>query len=518
VNATTRRASAHDRARPPSRLTGVRRRRRRLVVAVCAAFALGVAGVSADARRLLAGEVAPQLIADAASALIATPRFAYEFTGTEELPLQRPVGVCVAGETVFVTDSLAGHVVAFQGTGISARAIGGERLEVPVGIACDEAAEQIIVVDRGIGALMVFAFDGSFVETITPVDAESQPVEWAPVAVAFAEDGSIHVTDTAKTGHRVWHLDRSGEVLGVSPPAAVLPGTPGGFDHPNGIASRDGRTWVADSNSRRLVELDEDGSIVRSIPLGRLIRGVELLPPSEQARRPHFALVDAFSHEVVLVNDIGTELGRIGGPGLGAGGLSFPNDVAVSADALYVADTGNARIQVFEWAPPDARVPLAWPGGPSWYGLIAAPFLLSPIALLALVRTVRVVASREALDRLRDVAQASRGWRPVRLIVTPETADGARRRPGPTAEVSEYSHPDATALDERFELGSELAATLSLARRHRVLLTEHSSLAAVAAASGIDVLDVAGFVEEFAYSAPRPDGDRAVRDPEDADG
>ncbi|MHB1342538.1 MAG: hypothetical protein ACYCX5_12385, partial [Coriobacteriia bacterium] len=40
-------------------------------------------------------------------------------------------------------------------------------------------------------------------------------------------------------------------------------------------------------------------------------------------------------------------LGRFGQPGRSAGRLAFPNDVAVTADGsrLYVADTGNHRVQ-----------------------------------------------------------------------------------------------------------------------------------------------------------------------------
>ncbi len=485
------------------------------MTAVCVLFAIGVLGVSSDARRILGGraEGAP---APETTPAVSAPVFAYGFAGTGESALRRPVGVSVIAGTVYVADSLAGHVAVFREGGAFEGVIGDDRLEVPLYLAGDEDARELLVTDRSLRALLVFGFDGSFVETVTPVGRfaeESAAVEaWAPIAVARADDGSIYVTDVADE-HRVWHMSRGGEVLGVVPSVeAAEETTPSvAFDFPNAVVASEGRVWVADSNNRRLVELGSAGEVVRSVPLGRLVRGLARLEIGEPGSRPHFALIDAFSHEVVLVSDIGSEVGRVGGPGSGGGMLQFPNDVAVTETALFVADTGNARIQVYEW--PDARglAALVWEGGPSWLGLLSGPLLLAPLALVWFVRPVRVVVSREALEELRASVDPAWEWRRVRLVLTPTVARNAPRRPGPRAEVSEFSHPDVVEIARDYELGDANSETLSLALRHHVLLTGDPMLATVAGARGVELLDVAGFVEEFALPPKKHGSDQMER-------
>ncbi len=505
-----------------TRLPRLRRRRRVLVGAVCVAFALGVLGVSADARRILAdatgGVPSPE------GAALSAPVYAYDFGGTGDVPLERPVGIRVFDGRAYVADSLAGHIRVFREGGAAEDVIGEERLAVPVYLAIDGASGELLVTDRSLRALLAFGLDGSFVETITPEGRSAEETAaaevWAPIAVAYADDGSIYVTDV-EGEHRVWHLSRSGEVLGVHPPVQrAEESTPTlAFDFPNAVVASGGRVWVADSNNRRLVELNPVGEVVRSVPLGRLIRGLAMLESGESgeadeaATRPHFALIDAFSHEVVLVSDAGSEVGRVGGLGTGDGGLSFPNDVAVTRTALFVADTGNARIQVYEWPGARGLAALVWEGGPSWLGLLSGPLLLTPLALAWLARPVRVVASREALEELRAAVDPEWEWRRVRLVVTPAVAKRAPRRPGPRAEVSEFSHPDVAAIAREYELGDTNSETLSLALRHRILLTGDPMLATVSGARGVELLDVAGFVGEFALPPRESRADRPRRTP-----
>lgn len=500
-----------------SHLPALRRRRRLLVVGVGIAFLLGVAGVSSDARRVLGGSDTPWLPEEGPG--IRSPSFAYEFAGPAEDPLQRPVGISVFGGLVYVTDSLAGRISVFREGGSPRSTIGEERLEVPVGLTHDFHSSELLVTDRALGALFVYDIDGSFVETITPQPGSAEetvpvPAAWAPIAVAYADDGTLYVTDVAER-HRVWHLTRSGEVLGVFPGGA--PGEDGvlELDFPNAVVASDGRVWVADSNNRRLIEIDEAGQVVRSIPVGRLIRGLAMLPRSDAGERPHFALIDAFSHEVVLINDVGTEVGRVGGPGSGQGGLSFPNDVAVTTTGLYVSDTGNARVQVFEWIDGDGAGALVWPGGPSWLGLLSTPLLLAPLVLLLFLRPVKVVVSAEALQSLGAIGDAQWRWRKVRLVLTPETARATPPCLGPPIEVSDLSHSDTAALEAEFEFDEALSGTLSLALRHRVLIAENPGLAVIASARGVEVLDVTEFVEEFGLPVGTDDAPEACGDTEE---
>src|SRR3954469_19064392 len=57
-------------------------------------------------------------------------------------------------------------------------------------------------------------------------------------------------------------------------------------------------------------------------------------------------VANAFDHQIVRYSPSGSELGRIGSEGQGAGKFHNPNDVAVGPGGdIYVADGGNNRIE-----------------------------------------------------------------------------------------------------------------------------------------------------------------------------
>ncbi|MBE0417253.1 MAG: hypothetical protein IBX63_05770 [Coriobacteriia bacterium] len=474
-------------------LPAYRRRRRSLVVAAMLAFVIGVAGVSTDARRMLADPTVPTVDAFGRPG---APVFAFEISGPEDDPLQRPVSVAVTDERVYVTDSLAGHVAVFRHGGSAAGTIGEDRLEVPLYVTADPTGEELYVSDRALAAVLAFSTtDGSFIETITPsVEGTDTPVAWQPIAVEAADDGSLFVSDVA-TEHRVWHLQRDGTVIGSLPdsetagPAVVL-------DFPNAVKSIGERVWIADSNSRRLLEFGEGGVLVRSLPLGRLIRGFDVVL-AEEGGPVYFALADTFSHEVVLISEAGSEVARVGELGAGPRQLSFPNDVAVHAGVTWIVDTGNARIQAWEWGEA-ARIAAAavWPGGPSWLGLLTAPLLLTPVALLLLLRRVRAAVSPETIPMLSVWAMGGR-WGNVRLFTPPSAGAPPQADTLPLIDTSPISPSDVAVIARVYSLEEEQAETLYIALRLRMLVTEDETLAVVARARGIEVYDPERFAAEF---------------------
>jgi DNA-binding beta-propeller fold protein YncE len=54
-----------------------------------------------------------------------------------------------------------------------------------------------------------------------------------------------------------------------------------------------------------------------------------------------------FSHALAITSPAGQQK-RVGGLGRGAGQLNFPSGVAVLDDKVYVVDTGNHRVEVFD--------------------------------------------------------------------------------------------------------------------------------------------------------------------------
>ena len=490
---------------PPYRL-----RRRWFVVAVCLAFAIGVVGAVADFSRMLGGPALPGIDIHGRPA---TPTFAFDLPAPGEPALQRPVSVTATGERIYVTDSLAGEIVVLRHNGSIDTTIGADHLGVPLYAAVDPEGDELYVSDRAFDAVLAFSTrGGSFIETITPsFEGTDTPVAWSPIAVEVAPDGSLFVSDVAGE-HRVWHVARDGTVLGVLPDPDAA-GTPVTFDFPNAVKALDGRVWVSDSNNRRLVEFDADGRLVRSLPLGRLIRGFDVVM-AEEGAPVYFALTDAFSHQVVLVSEAGSEVARVGEPGVGPGQMSFPNDVAVHDGITWVVDTGNARVQAWEWSEA-AHIAAAavWPGGPGWVGLLSIPFLLAPLGLLALVRRVRAAVSPEAIPML-SVWGATGTWDRVLLLLAPSAGEPPHPDTLPPIVTSPVSQSDAAFVREYYGLEHEQAETLSLALRCRMLVTDDRTLETIARARGIEVYDPAGFAVEFSYETVGSDEEPETPDAE----
>ncbi|HRA21900.1 MAG TPA: hypothetical protein PLZ56_15750, partial [Anaerolineae bacterium] len=94
-------------------------------------------------------------------------------------------------------------------------------------------------------------------------------------------------------------------------------------------------------------------------------------------------VVDPAEAHVEVLSMDGIARQRIGRPGTELGRLSAPRDVSVDGDRVYVADTGNRRIQVFD----------ALSGG----FLAAWPGLDRPVAVVARGETIWVAEARLGL-------------------------------------------------------------------------------------------------------------------------
>lgn len=491
---------------------------------------LGAAGVAFDVHRMFAAPAVPAVdLLGRPSA----PVFAFEVTGSDDAPLMRPVSVAVTDERIYVSDSLAGHVAVFRHNGASAGIIGDDRLQVPIYLAVSADGDKVFVSDRALATVLAFSTaDGSFLETITPtvsvpvtppsapsapaappsvssttpassVEETLVPFPWAPIAIEAADDNTLIVSEVLGA-HRVLRLDADGTLISAVPDRDTTPDL--SLNFPNAVRSIGGRMWVSDSNSRRLLEFDEGGRLVRSLPLGRLIRGFDVVL-AEEGGPVYFALVDAFSHEVVLVSESGSEVARFGGPGAGPGEFLFPNDVAVHDGVTWVVDTGNARVEAWEWGEA-ARIAAdaVWTGGPSWLGLVSAALLFAPLALLLLLRPVTGAVSPESIPMLSVWGASLGGWVRVRLLAPSSAGEPPVAETLPLIETSPVSSSDVAYIAQVYSLEIEQAEVLSIALRTRMLVTEDATLAVVARARGIEVYGPAGFAAEFGAEGVAPAG------------
>jgi hypothetical protein len=288
--------------------------------------------------------------------------FVFAFPEADAPQLRRPVGVVADGDRVYVVDSAAGVVRVYDDRGIERDVVGEGTFGVPVYAAVDAKRGVLYVTDRAKRALFLFGLDdGALVGTLTPIAAAGSTIAtaWAPLALDVAESGVLAVSDVLAR-HRVLLLQPDGRIIeeiGGAQAAQETSGVAVALDFPNAVRATTDEVWVADSNNQRALVFGRDAAFRKVVPTGGLVRGFDFVPPVPgSAESTLVAFVDTLGGGIFLMDMSGTSLGRFGGPGSTEGMLAFPNDVSVDAERgrLYVADTGNRRVQVWDVVPASA--------------------------------------------------------------------------------------------------------------------------------------------------------------------
>jgi DNA-binding beta-propeller fold protein YncE len=172
----------------------------------------------------------------------------------------------------------------------------------------------------------------------------------APRNVAVGPDGAIYVLDTGN--NRVAVFDTSGRVLDAwGEPGAE----PGQFNEPWGIAVDNEFVYVADTWNHRVQKFTLDGELVTTFgQLGMLAelgadsggyffgpRSIALLSDNR------LAVTDTGNHRIQVFDREGSYLSTEGSQGPQPGQFNEPVGLAMGDGTIYLADTWNARIQLF---------------------------------------------------------------------------------------------------------------------------------------------------------------------------
>jgi predicted membrane-bound mannosyltransferase/DNA-binding beta-propeller fold protein YncE len=155
-----------------------------------------------------------------------------------------------------------------------------------------------------------------------------------PNGIAIGSDGSVYVADTGN--HRIQQFTPDGQFVaawGKNSSVETEAGLPQGFNEPWGVAiAPDGSIYVADTWNHRVQKLDARGNLV---------------------------------HAWGLFGQYGT------GDVTGQSAFYGPRDIVVGTDGqVYVTDTGNKRVQVFD---ADGRFVYQWGGGGVLEGYLDEP-------------------------------------------------------------------------------------------------------------------------------------------------
>jgi sugar lactone lactonase YvrE len=456
---------------------------------------------------------------------VPAPQFLYSFAGKGQQMLNRPLGVLADGDTVWVTDSVRGLLVKFRMDGTYVASYGQGKLITPLYVAKNPRNGNLYVTDRRLRAIQIFDPNGKFVGEFNPnLPANQRPKlatkdQWAPVALAFAPNGSLYVTEILN-GHRLLVFDADGKFkksVGTAGMVTDANKGPEFFQFPNSIKVHGSEVFVSDSNNRRIQVFNLEGKYLRIIATSGLPRGFDFLTPLPGVKKDApamFAVVDTLAHDATIWNVKGKNIVNFGTQGVLDGQFSYPNDLSVGAkDRLFVADTNNGRIQVWGW--PEEVAPIALPKIPQQWGWCLTPLLLLP--LLLLLRKKRFAVTPDFVDGLITAELAHTMPAPRRLwMVTERGFDLLKDRSqgevhmAELLEATEYSDSDARALMERFEIDAEQAATLAVAQRAKVFCTEDPELRRLGKMLDIDVCDRQAFLDRFAKGAGAAQNDKTA--------
>jgi DNA-binding beta-propeller fold protein YncE len=180
----------------------------------------------------------------------------------------------------------------------------------------------------------------------------------APRAIASGLEGDLYVADSRN--HRVLHIASDGSLLkewGSFGDIAAGNAPQGVFNEPWGIAvGPDGSVYVSDTWNHRVQKFTADGQPIRM--WGQYGQPLPEVPESKSSfwgprgiavdANGHVYVADTGNKRIVVFDSDGNYLTEFGSAGFEPGQFDEPVGVAVGKDGVvYVTDTWNQRVQSF---------------------------------------------------------------------------------------------------------------------------------------------------------------------------
>lgn len=261
------------------------------------------------------------------------------FLGAEVQGMVRPYAVAAEEGVIAVADPGLRVLHLFDTAAEKYRRIeevADERLMSPVGVGF--GPNRIYLADSKLQKVFVLDREGNHIRTIGGLKR--------PTGIAFHRGQKrLFVADTL--GHKIAVYDADGSPL-------LAFGTrgkePGAFNYPSHLALRDDSLYVNDTMNFRIQSFDLRGNFLSSF--GRLGDGSgDFAQPKGVGVDPegHIYVADALFDRVQVFDPAGRFLLAYGGQGRNLGEFWLPMGVFFDGSKIFVADSYNQRVQVFEF-------------------------------------------------------------------------------------------------------------------------------------------------------------------------
>jgi DNA-binding beta-propeller fold protein YncE len=261
------------------------------------------------------------------------------FTGKEREGMVRPYAVAADDGVIAVADPglRAIHLFLLEESNYELiRNAGDEPFVSPVGLSMSRNA--IYVADSTAGRVHILDRQGKHKHTITGLVR--------PTGIAFhAASGRLFITDTIE--NKVVIFDESGIELAEFGARGLAPGQ---FNFPTSLAIHGDTLLVNDTLNYRIQSFSLDGTPLSSFgEIGDASGQFALSKGLGADAEGYVYVADALSNYIQIFDNEGQLLLYFGGMGGEVGRFRLPAGICIYNNMIYVADSQNGRVQVFEY-------------------------------------------------------------------------------------------------------------------------------------------------------------------------